>query len=207
MKLDLRCCLLYLQGMSDIGTIAATILLETESVALRPDEPFTLTSGKKSPVYVDIRRLIGFPKERKQIMELAMQVLGKHSFDAVAGGETAGIPYAAWLSDYMDVPMAYIRKKPKGFGKNARIEGQILPKQNVLLVEDLATDGGSKISFVEAVRELDAICEHCFVVFYYGIFKSAEKLLADAKLDLHYLATWHDILKVAEQKNLCLTAI
>ncbi len=187
--------------MSDNGTIAAKILLDTESVALRPDEPFTLTSGKKSPVYVDIRRLIAFPKERRQIMGLAAEMLASHQFDAVAGGETAGIPYAAWLADSFDVPMAYIRKKPKGFGKNARIEGEILPNQNVLLVEDLATDGGSKISFVEALREVDAICHHCFVVFYYGIFKSAEKLLSDAKLELHYLATWHDILKVAEQQK------
>ncbi len=188
--------------MSDRGNITAKILLDTKSVLLRPESPFTLTSGKKSPVYVDIRRLIAFPTMRKKIMELAMELLSDYNFDAVAGGETAGIAYAAWLADYMDKPMAYIRKKPKGFGKNARIEGELLPHQNTLLVEDLATDGGSKISFVEAVREVGAICDHCFVIFYYGIFKSADKLLADANLRLHYLATWHDILAVAESENL-----
>ena len=107
----------------------------------------------------------------------------------VAGGETAGIPFAAWMADRLMLPMAYIRKKPKGFGRNARIEGNIKEGQRVLLVEDLATDGGSKLSFVEGIRDAGAECAHCFVVFHYGTFpESVANLKAqgvDAACALH----------------------
>lgn len=188
------------------SNIAARILLQTQSVLLSPTDPFTLTGGKKSPVYVDCRRLIAYPQARSEIIRLACQKLGEDVgfdvFDAVAGGETAGIAYAAWLAESLHKPMAYIRKKPKGFGRNARIEGDLQAGQNVLLVEDLATDGGSKLSFAEAVRDSGAYCEHCFVVFYYGIFAHAEKTLQLAGLKLHYLATWHDIIAVAHSESL-----
>ena len=184
----------------------AKILLQTQSVLLSPNDPFTLTGGKKSPVYVDCRRLIAFPQARTEIIRLAGAKLGEEVgfdvFDAVAGGETAGIAYAAWLAESLHKPMAYIRKKPKGFGLNARIEGDLQPGQNVLLVEDLATDGGSKVSFADAVRDSGAYCEHCFVVFYYGIFAHAEEVLQSAGIKLHYLATWHDIMAEARSAEL-----
>ena len=75
------------------------------------------------------------------------------AFDSVAGGETAGIPFAAWFAERMGLPMQYVRKKPKGFGRDAQIEGQLKEGDRVLLVEDLATDGGSKIVFVDALRK------------------------------------------------------
>ena len=132
---------------------AAEILIDIGTIAVNPNNPFTLTSGRKSPVYVDCRRIISFTKERKRLMEMAVDILqsseNETKFDAIAGGETAGIPFAAWIAELMDLPMIYIRKKPKGFGKNKQIEGLIKPNQNILLVEDLATDGNSKISFVE----------------------------------------------------------
>jgi orotate phosphoribosyltransferase len=118
--------------------------------------------------------------------------------DAVAGGETAGIPYAAWISDALMLPMQYVRKKPKGFGRNAQIEGDISDGQRVILVEDLASDGGSKLLFVKALRDAGAVCEHCFVVFFYGAFPGALESLAQEKLSLHYLCTWHDVLVAAE---------
>ena len=159
---------------------AAEILIDIGAVSIRTDEPFTLTSGKKSPVYVDCRRIISFPKERQKLMKMALQVLENTiPFDAIAGGETAGIPFAAWISELMSLPMIYVRKKPKGFGQNKRIEGLVKPNQNILLVEDLATDGGSKMSFVNAIREAGGNCTTCFVIFHYGIFKkSLEQLKA-----------------------------
>jgi len=145
--------------------ITARILLETNSVLLRPDDPFTLTSGRKSPVYTDCRRLIAFPRARRRLMDMGAamieETVGFESLDVVAGGETAGIPFAAWMADRMALPMCYIRKKPKGFGRNARIEGALEEGQKVLLVEDLATDGGSKLSFVDGIREAGAECAHC----------------------------------------------
>lgn len=181
------------------AALAARILIETESVLCRPDAPFTFTSGRISPVYVDVRRLIAFPRARSRLMAMAEDLLvrtaGAEAFDVIAGGETAGIPYAAFLAERLALPMCYVRKKPKGFGRDARIEGDLREGQRALLVEDLATDGGSKLSFVEALREAGAAVTHCFVVFHYGIFPESVESLAAAGVRLHALATWHDVIE------------
>jgi len=192
--------------MSDIAKITAKILIDTESVLFRPEDPFVLTSGKKSPIYVDCRKLIAFPAERQQLMKMGGDVLKSagiaDSFDVIAGGETAGIPYSAWIADVLNKPMAYVRKKPKGFGRGARIEGNISEGDNVLLVEDMTTDGGSKVSFVEGIRQAGAKCNHCFVVFSYGIFPDKIKKLEDeVDLKLHYLASFWDVLEYAKKTN------
>ena len=181
---------------------AAEILIDIGAVSIRTDTPFTLTSGKKSPVYVDCRRIISFPKERQKLMKMALQVLENTiPFDAIAGGETAGIPFAAWISELMSLPMIYVRKKPKGFGQNKRIEGLVEPNQNILLVEDLATDGGSKMSFVNAIREAGGNCTTCFVIFHYGIFKKSLEQLKAQNVSLIELATWKDILNVLKERK------
>jgi len=119
----------------------------------------------------------------------------------VAGGETAGIPFAAWVADRLHLPMQYVRKKAKGFGRGAQIEGQLIPGQRVLLVEDLATDGRSKVNFVKALRDADGKCEHCFVLFFYDIYAEGRKILADLGVTLHALTTWRDVLQVAKQSG------
>jgi orotate phosphoribosyltransferase len=86
--------------------------------------------------------------------------IGFEQFDAVAGGETAGIPFAAWMADRLMLPMQYVRKKPKGFGRNAQIEGHLEAGDRVLLVEDMTTDGRSKVNFCKALREAGATVEH-----------------------------------------------
>ena len=184
---------------------AARILIETESVLFRPDDPFTFTSGRKSPVYVDCRRLISFPEARGTLMAMmADQIraaVDVKKIDAVAGGETAGIPFAAWIADRLALPMIYIRKKSKGFGRNARIEGVIREGDTIVLIEDLATDGGSKLSFIDGIREAGAECAHTFVVFHYGIFPDGIRKLNDAGVELHGLTTWWDVLECAEKEN------
>jgi orotate phosphoribosyltransferase len=181
----------------------AKILLEIRAVNFRPEEPYKLTAGWASPVYIDCRKLISFPRARRKITELARleieESIGHESLDAVAGGETAGIPYAAWISDALMLPMQYVRKKPKGFGRNAQIEGDLAEGSRVVLVEDLASDGGSKLLFVKALRDAGGVCEHCFVVFFYGAFPGAIESLAADNLKLHYLCTWHDVLAAAEE--------
>lgn len=182
----------------EMATITARMLLEIKAVHFRADEPYIFTSGLASPVYIDCRKLISYPRIRSTLMDFAVSTLvrdvGYETFDAVAGGETAGIPFAAWISDRMQLPMQYVRKKPKGFGRDARIEGDIRDGQEVLLVEDLTTDGGSKLSFADAIREAGAQVGHTFVVFYYDIFKDTPDKLDKAGLQLHYLATWWDVL-------------
>jgi orotate phosphoribosyltransferase len=183
----------------------ARILLEIKAVNFRPEEPYILTSGWASPVYVDCRKVISFPRARQKICELAtnaiLREVGYESVDAIAGGETAGIPYAAWIADRMMLPMLYVRKKPKGFGRNAQIEGDFRPDSRVVLVEDLASDGASKVNFVNAIREAGGKIDTSFVVFFYGVFPGALKNLNEMGVELSYLANWWDVLEVAEQEG------
>lgn len=180
----------------------ARILLETKSVLFSPEKPFTFTSGRSSPVYIDCRRLISFPRARRKLMDMGTALIeravGFEAVDAVAGGETAGIPFAAWISERMALPMLYIRKKPKGFGRNAQIEGEMPEGARVLLVEDLASEGTSKLNFVRAIREAGGRIGHTFVIFNYGIFPQSVTTLAAEQVQLHALATWWDVLDVAK---------
>ena len=188
-----------------IAETTAKMLIEVEAVRCRADEPYKFTSGLASPVYIDCRKLISYPRVRSTLMDFAASVIlreiGFESVDAVAGGETAGIPFAAWLADRLFLPMQYVRKKPKGFGRNARIEGDLTEGSRVLLVEDLATDGGSKIAFCEALREAGATVSDTFVVFYYDIFSEGKSRLDDLGLRMHWLATWWDVLEVSKTQG------
>ncbi len=179
----------------------ARMLLEIEAVHFRPEEPYVLTSGLASPVYIDCRRLISYPRIRGALMDFAVATVlrdvGFERFDVIAGGETAGIAFAAWMAERLALPMVYVRKKPKGFGRDARIEGDLPAHKRVLLVEDLATDGGSKIAFAGALADAGAEIAHTFAIFYYDIFPTARQNLRKAGIELHYLATWRDILAVA----------
>jgi orotate phosphoribosyltransferase len=180
----------------------ARAYLDTGAVRFMTDKPFIFTSGWASPVYNDSRWLISFPDVRKKLMDFAVATIdrdiGRDKIDAVAGGETAGIPFAAWVAERMHLPMQYVRKKPKGFGRGAQIEGKLDPGQRVLLVEDLATDGRSKVNFVKALRDGDGKCDHCFVIFFYDIYPEGAKILSDLGVTLHYLTTWWDVLAVAK---------
>ena len=186
-----------------IAREASKILLETEAIKVDVDNPFTYTSGRVGPTYVDCRKLIAFPRARGMLMDMAVSLLtqeiGFESLDVIAGGETAGIPYAAFLSERMDLPMAYVRKKPKGHGKMAQIEGYMEEGQRVLLAEDLQTDGGSKKVFVNALREAGAQVDHAFVVFHYGVFEASEKNMKELGITLHALTTWPLVLETAEK--------
>ncbi len=195
-------------GFPDKATIAeitAKMLIEVEAVRFRADEPFKFTSGWASPVYIDCRKLISYPRVRSTLMDFGASVIlrdvGFESIDCVAGGETAGIPFAAWLSERLMLPMQYVRKKAKGFGRDAQIEGDFKEGSKVLLVEDLSTDGRSKVTFAEALRRAGADVTHTFVLFEYGIFPNSEQTLADAGLEMISLANWWDILNVCKKEN------
>ncbi|MCW1955648.1 orotate phosphoribosyltransferase [uncultured Lentibacter sp.] len=185
----------------EIARLTARMLLEINAVNFNTETPYTLASGLPSPSYIDCRKLISFPRIRATLMDFltvtVMRNAGFEAFDNIAGGETAGIPFAALVAERMALPMTYVRKKPKGYGKNARIEGAMREGERVLLVEDLTTDGGSKLSFVDAIRETGASCAHTAVIFYYDIFPETEKTLGDHGVALHHLCTWWDVLAEA----------
>ncbi|MCO6187509.1 orotate phosphoribosyltransferase [Rhizobium sp. L1K21] len=184
----------------------AKMLWEIKAVHFRPEEPYTLASGMKSPVYIDCRKLISYPRIRSTIMDFAASTLlsevGFEQFDCVAGGETAGIPFAAFLAERLGLPMIYVRKKPKGHGRAAQIEGDMPEGARVLVIEDLTTAGGSMFTFIDAVRNAGGTVDHGMALFYYGIFKEAAERFDNGKVALHHIATWQNVLTVAREKSL-----
>jgi orotate phosphoribosyltransferase len=180
---------------------ASELLIEIGAVHFNQDDPFIFTSGWASPVYIDCRKLISFPRQRREIIQLAAEEIDRSitrdRFSLVAGGETAGIPLAAWIAEYFFLPMIYVRKNPKGFGRMNQIEGMLEPGTHTILVEDLTTDGKSKINFCNALRRAGALVEQAVVIFYYGVYPDAEKNLDEAAITLHALTDWRTTLEVA----------
>ena len=190
---------------TEIARLSAGMLLEIGAISFNAAEPFTHASGKQAPTYVDCRKLISFPRIRSVLMDFMavtiMRECGFEAFDNIAGGETAGIPFAAMVAERLALPMTYVRKKPKGYGRNARIEGAMSEGQRVLLVEDLTTDGGSKLSFVDAIRDTGATCTATAVIFYYDIFEGVTETLAEHGVQLVHLCTWWDVLAEARARG------
>jgi len=139
-----------------MAALMAKMLWEIKAVHFRADQPYKLSSGMMSPVYIDCRKLISYPRIRSAVMDFAAATIlseaGFEQFDCVAGGETAGIPFAAFLSERLSLPMIYVRKAPKGHGRNAQIEGEMKEGARVLVIEDLTTAGGSMFTFIDAIR-------------------------------------------------------
>jgi orotate phosphoribosyltransferase len=188
-----------------IADTTARMLLEIKAVHFNAEKPFIFTSGWASPVYIDCRKLISYPRIRRTLVDFScstiLREVGFESLDTIAGGETAGIPFAAWIADALMLPMQYVRKQAKGFGRNAQIEGNLESGARALLVEDLTTDGRSKINFCSALRNAGATVNHVFVIFFYSIFEESAKILADLGVTHHYLATWWDVLEVARKEK------
>jgi orotate phosphoribosyltransferase len=181
--------------------MVARFLLEIEALEFRPDAPATTPGGRTTPLVVDGRRIIAHPRLRRRLVTIAADHLaetcGIAAFDAVAGAETAGLPLAAWLADHLMLPMLYVRKQPKGFGRNAAIEGRLAEGARVLLVDDVTTDGASKLAFADALRAAGARVEHALVVCAAGIWPDADQAVREAGLTLHALTTWHDLAAAA----------
>lgn len=165
-------------------------LLEINAVALRPQDPFTWTSGLRSPIYCDNRLTLSYPEVRREIAN-GLQKLIEEKFggvQVVAGTATAGIPHAAWVSELMDLPMCYVRSKAKGHGKGNQIEGRVDPGQKVVVIEDLISTGGSVITAVQALREAGCDVLGVVSIFTYGLEKgkaafAAEEILSCSLTD------------------------
>jgi orotate phosphoribosyltransferase len=189
-----------------VAELVAKMLWEIKAVHFNAETPYKFASGMASPVYIDCRKLLSYPRIRSAVMDFAagaiMREAGFEKFDCVAGGETAGIPFAAYLSERLNLPMIYVRKAPKGHGRNAQIEGHLADGARVLVIEDLTTAGGSMFKFIDAIRAAGATVDHGIALFYYGIFQEAEERFANGNVQLHYLATWRDMLAVARAQKL-----
>jgi orotate phosphoribosyltransferase len=181
-----------------IGGRISSLIVEAGAIHVSRQQPFILAAGWASPVYVDCRVLIGKPEVRRAVTALAAEYVAMTlpgAFDAVAGGETAGIPFATLLAETCGFALRYVRKRPLGIGRNAQVEGGSVEGMRVLLIDDLTTDGASKLAFVRGLRSAGAIVENALTIFYNNAFPGAVERLKDAGVSLHALATWTDILQ------------
>ncbi|ANM08954.1 MULTISPECIES: orotate phosphoribosyltransferase [unclassified Rhizobium] len=187
-----------------MAELVAKMLWEIKAVHFNATQPYKLASGMASPVYIDCRKLLSFPRIRSTVMDFAASTLlrdaGFEQFDCIAGGETAGIPFAALLADRLGLPMIYVRKQPKGHGRNAQIEGNMPEGSRVLVIEDLTTAGTSMFKFIDAVRAAGGIVDHGIALFFYDIF--GQQRFTDGKVRLHHIATWRNMLGVAKAQKL-----
>jgi orotate phosphoribosyltransferase len=162
------------------------ILWKIKAIEINTKNQFHLASGKKSPIYIDCRRMLSFPGEREIIVNAAVDTIRGVGIDVLAGCETAGIPLASFLAQKMSLPMVYVRKEAKGHGRGKQIEGILSKGRRVLLCDDLITDGGSKKAFIDAIRKEGCKLEHCLVVF--DREQGGKESLAEMGITLHALA-------------------
>lgn len=186
----------------NISTKVAENLLERQAVKISIDPPFTWTSGIKSPVYCDNRKMIAFPEEREAVVNGFQNIIREKmlDFDVIGGTATAAIPWAAFLAYELKKPMVYIRPEKKEHGAGKQVEGFLEAGQKVLIVEDLISTGGSSVKAAEAVREEGGVVEDILAIVSYRLQQSFEKFDA-ANLKLHPLTTFETIAELAMEKG------
>lgn len=180
----------------------AQSLLEIKAVTLSPDDPYTWSSGIKSPIYCDNRVTLAYPEIRENIYQGLIELIKEHAQDAeiISGTATAGIPHAAFVADQLKLPMSYVRSKSKGHGKGNQIEGALSKEKKVVVIEDLISTGGSSINAVEALIEDGAEVLGVFAIFTYGINKAEEAFKA-IDVPFYTLSNYDELISVAEKEG------
>ncbi|MFD2116196.1 orotate phosphoribosyltransferase [Paenibacillus yanchengensis] len=181
----------------------ATDLLDIGAVALRPEEPFVWTSGIISPIYCDNRLTMAYPAIRTRIAAGFAAIIRKEYPEAevIAGTATAGIPHAAFVAEQLQLPMAYVRDKAKGHGKQNLIEGLIKPGQKVIVIEDLISTGGSSLKAAQAIEAAGATPLAVLAIFSYQ-FSHAEELFSQAGIPLQTLSNYSALITTAVEKGI-----
>lgn len=180
----------------------AEMLLKIEAIKLRADNPFTWSSGWKSPIYCDNRLSLSYPEIRTSIREGLVQAIHENfAFaEVIAGVATAGIPQGALVAEALNLPFVYVRPKPKDHGMENLIEGKITKGQKVVVVEDLVSTGGSSLKAVEALRKEGAHVLGMVAIFNYG-FDIAKNNFYEADVSLVSLSDFSHLLNIAVQSN------
>jgi orotate phosphoribosyltransferase len=185
-------------GREEMKKEIAAHLLEIGAVSLEPQEPFTWSSGLKSPIYCDNRLTLAYPNVRNAIADGLTKLIRAHFSDveAIAGTATAGIPHAAWVSERLNLPMCYVRNQAKGHGKGKQIEGKVAKGQKVVVVEDLISTGGSSLNAVRALREEGCQVLGIVAIFTYGLEK-AKQAFAENNVEVYTLTDYDTLIETA----------
>ena len=181
-----------------IAESIARVALEIGAIRINVQQPFTWASGYKMPIYNDNRLLLGNAENRALIAKGFQNLLEKSAVEVevIAGTATAGIPHATTLADLLQVPLIYVRSTAKSHGMGNKIEGILNKNQQVLVIEDLISTGGSAVNAITAVREAGGIVDHCFSIFSYGFPESLEKFKS-VSCEIHSILNFYELLKVA----------
>lgn len=181
----------------------AAHLLEINAVILRPNDPFTWTSGWNSPIYCDNRLTLRFPEIRNKIENEFTRII-KEKFsevDVITGTATAGIPHASWVAANLNKPLAYVRAKAKSHGMGNQIEGGVKKGESTVVIEDLISTGGSAISVVDALKFVGAEVEAVLSIFTYD-FDKASKRFEDHGIPVYTLTDYKTLINVAVEKGI-----
>jgi len=178
----------------------AKALLEINAVVLRPNDPFVWASGWNSPIYCDNRLTLLYPDLRREIASTLANFIQENYSDieVVTGTATAGIPHAAWVSETLNLPMAYVRAKAKSYGMGNQIEGGVRKGQKTVVIEDLISTGGSVISVVDALQFIGADVQAVCTIFTYGFDVSTERF-DEHNLPVYCLTDYPTLIEVARE--------
>ena len=189
-------------GENDMKRKIAEHLLSIKAVSLQPSQPFTWSSGIKSPIYCDNRMTMSYPSVRKEIADGLAQLINEKfpETEIIAGTATAGIPHAAWVSEQLELPMIYVRSSAKGHGKGNQIEGKVAKDDKVVIIEDLISTGGSSITCVKALREAGCDVLGVVSIFTYELDK-AVKAFADIEVPYYSLCDYSTLVEVAAEQQ------
>lgn len=177
-------------------------LLEIDAVILRPNDPFTWSSGWNSPIYCDNRLTLRYPHIRKKISKALVDVINREfpNVDVITGTATAGIPHAAWVAENLDKPLAYVRAKAKAYGLGNQIEGGVDKGQSTIVIEDLISTGGSAVSVIEALQFIGAEVKGVVSIFTYG-FQAAIDQFENLNIPVFCLTDYSTLINVALEEN------
>jgi orotate phosphoribosyltransferase len=181
----------------------ARALVRVGVVRIAARQPFIYTSGWASPVYLDMHRALSDVACRGLLLEQATHALTEpvntRGINALVGAESSGVAWGALLADRLGLPLLSLRKRPRGWDVDGQLDGQLPPDPKVLLIDDVTTDGHSKISACEALRRCGAAVNDAFVVVNYGVYPQSSALLNSAQIHLQSLLTWPDLFHACEQ--------
>jgi orotate phosphoribosyltransferase len=192
--------------MSDNAShITARALLDAGAFLIRPNEPFRLTSGLLAPIYINCRLILGHARARADIADALAVDVAKRGADIVAGGVTAGVPFATLVADRLALPLTYVRPQPKNHGTGGQIEGAEVEGKKIVLVEDLITSATSIVLFTNALRAAGATVDHASVVFA-RMTDAAQPALDELGLSLNVLCDMETLLEMAQEEGVASAA-
>lgn len=186
--------------MNTVAEKVAKLLLSIDAMSFRFDPPYVFTTGLKSPIYLDNRLVMSYPKVRKQIVDAYIKIIqeeiGLENVDCISATATAAIPQGAWVAEKLNLPMVFVRPTIKSYGKQTRVEGVVNKKAKVLIIEDHISTAASAAGNAQAIRELGGIVKYCIATTTYESQKS-KNILKENKLKLLPLTTGKQIVETA----------